>query len=226
MKLLIDDANLSIIKRLFDLFPIDGVTTNPSILSKTLRKPYDVLYELRDYLGPDGELHVQVISCAAQEMIREAEYIRNRVGESTFIKIPAVPEGIKAIKELSKRGYRTTATAVYTPMQAFMAAKAGADYVAPYVNRIDNLGGNGVEVVTKILQILQSNHFKTKVLAASFKNVQQVESLCRLGVHASTVAPLVMEAFLQNASVEEAVKNFASDFESLCGAGHTMLNIN
>lgn len=224
MKLLIDDANLSNIKRLFDLYAIDGVTTNPSILAKTLRKPYDVLCELREYLGPDGELHVQVISSVAQEMVREAACIKNRVGESTFIKIPAVPEGIKAIKELSIRGYHTTATAVYTPMQAFMAAKAGADYVAPYVNRIDNLGGSGVTVVSNILDMFRNNHFKTQILAASFKNIHQVESLCRLGVDTATVAPAVIDTFLQNESVHAAIKVFVSDFERLCGAGHTMLD--
>lgn len=224
MKLLIDDANLSNIERLFDLFPVDGVTTNPSILAKTQQPPYDVLRGLREYLGPEGELHVQVISARAQDMILEAEHIRNRVGSSTYVKIPAVSEGIKAIKELSKRGCRTTATAVYTPMQAFMAAKAGADYVAPYVNRIDNLGASGVAVVSAIHEMFRNNQLKTKILAASFKNVHQIEALCRLGVDAATVSPTVMEAFLQNASVNEAVNNFTADFEKLCGPGNTMLS--
>lgn len=223
MRLIIDDANLSEIERLYDLYPIDGVTTNPSILAKTGRKPYEVLGEIREFLGADGELHAQAISRRAEDMVAEAEYIVSRLGKATHVKIPAVPEGIKAIKELSRLGYRTTATAVYTPMQAFMAAKAGASYVAPYVNRIDNLGGSGIEVVKEIQDIFRNNGLGTKILAASFKNARQVQELCRCGVDAATVSPAVIDALMKNACVEEAVEKFISDFEGLCGQGSTML---
>lgn len=223
MRLLIDDADIQVIKALYEYYPIDGVTTNPSILSKTQRKPYETLGELREFLGPESELHVQVISSKAEDMVAEAEMILRRVGDATYIKIPAVPEGIKAIKLLAERGCHTTATAVYTPMQAYMAAKSGASYVAPYVNRIDNLGGDGVETVCKIQEILKANELKTKVLAASFKNVRQVEELCKIGIGAATASPSVIEAFLDNASVREAVGRFNRDFEKLCGEGRTML---
>ena len=110
MKLMIDDANIAQIRRLYDLYPIDGVTTNPSILAKQGRDPYEVLGTIRAFLGPDGELHAQVISRRAEDMVKEALYIVERLGKSTFVKIPAVPEGVKAIKELSKRGVLITAT--------------------------------------------------------------------------------------------------------------------
>ena len=223
MRLIIDDADLSEIKRLYHLYPIDGVTTNPSILAKAGRGPYEILGEIREFLGPEAELHAQAISRASEDMVSEAKYIVSRLGKLTFIKIPAVPAGIRAIKELSRLGYRTTATAVYTPMQAFMAAKAGASYVAPYVNRIDNLGGNGVEAVKEIQDIFRNNGLDTKILAASFKNSRQVEELCRAGVDAATVSPAVIDSLMKNASVEEAVEKFISDFEGLCGRGSTML---
>ena len=223
MRLIIDDADIREIKRLYGLYPIDGVTTNPSILARTGRKPYEVLGEIRDFLGADGELHAQAISRKSDDIVREAKYIVSRLGRATYIKIPAVPEGIRAIKELSRVGYRTTATAVYTPMQAFMAAKAGASCVAPYVNRIDNLGGSGVETVKAIQDILRNNGLNTKILAASFKNARQVEELCRAGVDAATVSPSVIDALMKNASVDDAVEKFISDFEGLCGMGQTML---
>ena len=223
MKLIIDDANIAQIHRLYGLYPIDGVTTNPSILAKQGRDPYEVLGTIREFLGPDGELHAQVISRCWEDMVKEALYIVERLGESTFVKVPTVPEGIRAIRELSMRGVHITATAIYTPMQAFMAAKAGADYVAPYVNRIDNLGSDGVAAVLEMQDILQNNGLKTEILAASFKNVRQVQALCRAGVGAATAPPEIIDALLKNACVEEAVDKFISDFENLCGQGRTML---
>ncbi len=224
MKLVIDDANFAAIKKLYEYYPIDGVTTNPSILAKTGQKPYELLSDIRAFLGEDAELHVQAVSRKAEDMVREGIEICDRLGKSTYIKIPAIPEGIKAIKALSALGYRTTGTCVYTPMQAFMAAKAGACYVAPYVNRIDNLGGDGVGTVKKIQDILRSNGLETKVLAASFKNTQQIQELCAYGVDAVTAAPDLIEGFLSNACVDAAVDKFIADFEGLCGEGRTMLD--
>ncbi len=223
MKLLIDDANIAKIKKLYDLYPIDGVTTNPSILAKSGRQPYDVLKEIREFIG-DNELHAQVLSRKAEDMIEEAHKMAEILGKNTFIKVPSIPEGFKAMKALSKDGFKITATAIYTPMQAYLAAKSGADYAAPYVNRIDNLGANGIETTKTIQNIFENNGFKTQILAASFKNSNQVQELCAYGVGAATVAPDVIEGLVKNACVDSAVEAFISDFEGLCGAGKTMLN--
>lgn len=223
MKLLIDDANIAKIKKLYDLYPIDGVTTNPSILAKSGRQPYDVLKEIRAFIG-DDELHAQVLSRKAEDMIEEAHKMAEILGKNTFIKVPSIPEGFKAMKALSKDGFKITATAIYTPMQAYLAAKSGADYAAPYVNRIDNLGANGIETTKTIQNIFENNGFKTQILAASFKNSNQVQELCAYGVGAATVAPEVIEGLVKNACVDSAVEAFISDFEGLCGAGKTMLN--
>lgn len=224
MRLLIDDANIDKIKAIYDKYPVDGVTTNPSILAKSGRNPYEVLKEIRAFIGKDQELHAQVISLKAEDMVEEAKFMAKELGKETYIKIPTIPEGLKAMKILSKEGYRITATAIYTPMQAFLAAKAGAHYAAPYVNRIDNLGANGIAATKEIQDIYDNYGFETCILAASFKNSQQLHELATYGVGAATLAPDVIENLIKNASVSAAVNDFVADFEKLCGDGATMLN--
>ena len=172
--------------------------------------------ESAELICPDGTIVTKTTEVTKK--------ITEILGKDTYIKVPAVPEGIKAMKKMKAEGFRITATAIYTPMQAYLAAKAGADYVAPYVNRIDNLGADGIETVKTIQDILENNGFATEVLAASFKNTQQVQALCAYGIGAATASPEVIEGFLKNASVEGAVAAFVSDFEGLCGDGKTMLD--
>ncbi len=224
MKLLIDDADVSKIKALYSYYPVDGVTTNPTILAKSGKKPYEVLKEIREFIGENADLHVQVVSRTAEEMVQEAQAIREKLGANTFIKVPVVKEGVKAIKILSAQGVKITATAIYTPMQAYLAAKAGADFAAPYVNRIDNLGADGVKTTQIIHDIFKKNHFKTEVLAASFKNAMQVQELCAWGVGGATVSPDILDTFLHHAAVTAAVDTFTADFYNLCGEGKTMCN--
>ena len=138
------------------------------------------------------------------------------------MKVPTTREGLKVMKTLAKEGVNITATAIYTQMQAFLAAKAGANYAAPYVNRIDNLGANGVRTAREIHDIFKKNGLRTEVLAASFKNSQQVLELCEYGVGACTIAPDVIEGLIKNDTVTMAVNAFVKDFEKLCGAGKTM----
>lgn len=225
MKLIIDHANLEKIKEMYSYYPVDGVTTNPSILAKENRNPYEVLKEIREFIGKDGELHVQVISKIAEDMVKEAYKIIEVLGKNTYVKIPVTREGLKAIKILSKEGINITATAIYTQMQGYLAGKAGAKYAAPYVNRIDNLGANGIQAAKDIHDIYIKNYINTEVLAASFKNSQQVLELAKYGIGAATVSPDVMEGLIKLDAVECAVQAFISDFENVCGEGSTMFNI-
>lgn len=224
MKLLIDDAHIDNIRTLYEYYPIDGVTTNPTILSKCDRDPYTVLQEIRDFIGADAELHVQAVSRTAEDMVKEAHKITAVLGNHTYVKIPSVKEGFKAMKQLKRDGIHITATAVYTLPQAFLAAKCGADYVAPYVNRIDNLGYDGIETVKEIQDMLVNNHFETGILAASFKNTRQVMSLVTYGIAAATLSPDLFHGMDNNKTVESAVDVFISDFESRRGTGKTMLD--
>ncbi len=222
MKFMIDDADIAKIKDIYNTFAVDGVTTNPSILAKSGRQPYEVLTEIREFIGPDAELHVQVIAPDAEGIVRDGHRIVEVLGKNTYVKVPTTKEGLRAMKLLHAEGIRVTATAIYTRMQAFLAAKAGADYAAPYVNRIDNLGGDGVKTAQDIHDIFRKNGLDCQVLAASFKNSQQVQELCEYGIGAATISPDVIEALIKNDSVAMAVEAFVKDFEGLCGKGVTM----
>ena len=226
MKLLVDNADIEKIKEIYRVFPMDGVTTNPSILAASCRQPFDVLKEIREFIGAEANLHVQALGQTAEVMLEDATRIRQELGANTYVKIPVNEEGLAAIKLLRQadKDAHITATAIYTAMQAFLAAKAGANYAAPYVNRIDNLGANGIETVKTIHDIFRKNNLPTDILAASFKNSQQVLELCAYGVGAATVAPDVIHSLIKNDSVTMAIAAFTNDFENLCGKGVTMKN--
>ena len=226
MKFLVDHADIQKIKEVYRVFPMDGVSTNPSILAASGRQPFDVLKEIREFIGTKADLHVQVVGRTADAMMEDAERIRKELGASTYVKIPVNEEGLVAIKTLRKedKGVRITATAVYTAMQGFLAAKAGANFVAPYVNRIDNLGANGIETAKIIHDIFRRNDLSADILAASFKNSQQVLELCAYGVGAATVAPDVIHGLIKNDCVNMAIEAFTKDFAKLCGEGVTMKN--
>ena len=155
-------------------------------------------------------------------MVEDARFILNRLGKKTLIKIPAIEEGFKAMKILRDENIKFTATAIYTPMQGFLAAKAGASYAAPYINRLDNLGYDGVQVAKDIHDIFCANDFETEILAASFKNSQQLLELCKYGVGAATASPDIISGLAKNKVVESAVEDFLTDFSKLVGEGKTM----
>ena len=178
--------------------------------------------EIRSFIGEEAELHVQVVSKDADGMVDDAHRIVKELGANTYVKVPSISEGFKAMKALAKENINITATAIYTPMQAYLAAKCGASYAAPYVNRIDNMGFNGIQVAKQIHDIFKNNNLKTEVLAASFKNSQQVLELCEYGIGASTIAPDIIEGLVKNQAITSAVDDFVKDFEGLTGAGKTM----
>lgn len=212
MEILIDSANLDSIRELNTLFPIDGVTTNPTIIVKEKKPFLPLLKEIRNIIGEEKMLFAQVLHEKAEDMLEEGLQLNEEIGGKLYVKIPVTDEGIKAIKFLKTKGIKTLATTIYTPMQAFIAAKAGAEYVAPYVNRIDNLAGNGVQVVTEIVKIFERHHLPCKVLAASFKNTQQVHHVCLEGAHGITAAPDIIKALIAHPSTDLNVNQFKIDW--------------
>ncbi len=217
MKLFIDDAHLDAIRKIYDLYPVDGVTTNPSILKKAGGNPIEVLKSIREFIG-DDILFAQANDETAEGLVEDAHFLIDLLGkEHTVIKVPSVPEGFKAIRMLHAEGIRTCGTIVYSPMQAYMAGKSGAEYVAPYVNRVDNLGYDGVAVTESIEAILEVNDLPTEVLAASFHTSQQVLDLCAYGIGNATCSPDIIEGLVKSASVEQAAAAFTSDLEALTG---------
>ncbi|RST76152.1 fructose-6-phosphate aldolase [Siminovitchia acidinfaciens] len=217
MLLVIDTANAEDIKELVDYFPIDGVTTNPSIIVKEKKNFLDVLEDIRVAIGNDRELFVQTLAMKAEDIVEEAMYVIEKVPGKTVIKIPATTEGVKAIKEMTSLGIRTMATTIYTPLQGYIAAKAGASYLTPYVNRIDNLPGDGVQVVRDLIQIVEKHQFDSQVLAASFKNIQQVLDVCVDGAHGVTLAPDLIKQLLLHPSTEANVGAFSDDWHKAFG---------
>jgi fructose-6-phosphate aldolase 2 len=214
---MLDTANLDAIKRAQDLYPLRGVTTNPTIIAKENREFIGLLKDIRNIIGADGMLHVQVLGTTAEKMIEEAEHLQEKVGGNLYIKIPVLQQGIKAIKLLKKQGFKITATAIFTAQQALMAGVSGADFVAPYVNRIDNISGNGVEVVKNIIDQIKIYNLDCKVLAASFKNVQQIHEISKIGAHSVTVNPEIMDKMLDHPLTDWSVSEFIKDWKSVYG---------
>ncbi|MCY6369875.1 fructose-6-phosphate aldolase [Clostridium ganghwense] len=225
MLYILDTANLDAIKKAYDLYPMSGVTTNPTIISKENRSFLSILKNIREIVGEDSMLHVQAVSTTAEGMVKEAEYLTETIGGNLYIKIPVIPEGIKAMKILKKKGIKITATAIFTAQQALMAAVAGADFVAPYVNRIDNISGNGIRVVEEIVQLFELHNIDAKVLAASFKNVQQVHEVSLTGAESVTVNPEIMDKMLEHPLTDWSVDQFIKDWENVYGEGKITLDV-
>ena len=210
---LLDTANVDDIKKAMDLYPVSGVTTNPSIITKEKRDFLEILKDIREVIGKDAMLHVQTLSETYEGIIEEAHYLREQIDGELYIKIPVTAQGIKAIRQLKKEGYNITATALITASQALMAATAGADFAAPYVNRIDDISGNGVQVVKEILRQYKLYGLKTKVLAASFKNIQQISEVSSFGVDSITVPLKLLEKSIEHPLTDWSVEKFISDWE-------------
>lgn len=223
MRLYIDSADVKQIARLHEYFPIAGVTTNPSILVKENRPYLEVLREIREIIGEEKELFVQAIGDTADEIVEEAKFINSELPGNVIVKIPVTDEGLKAIKLLTSENIPTLATTIYTAFQALMAAMAGAKYVAPYVNRIDNLTGNGVNVVAEIAKLYDTYQLETEILAASFKNVQQVHDVCLVGAHTVTVSPDLIEKFIAFPATSTDVIDFKNQWQKAFGSDKTNL---
>lgn len=225
MLILIDDADLRNIEELYEKYPYDGVTTNPTILSKTGNPdPMDQLKRIRSLIPENAMLHAQVLSTETQDMVKEAKHMVSVLGEHTYVKVPVTANGLKAISILSREGINITATAIYGVMPAFMAAKAGAKFLAPYVNRLDNLGYDGVQIAKDIHTMVKAAGYEAEILGASFKNSQQILEMGKFGIGSVTVNSDTLKTLAFNQVAENAVQDFIHDFEGCCGVGKTMLN--
>ena len=224
MLYMLDSANVNDIRKICDVFPIAGVTTNPTIITNEKKEFFPLLKEIRSVIG-DKMLHVQVLGTTTDEMLKDAEAIRNNVEGPLFVKIPVSDAGYKAMQILKKDGYGVTATAIYTPQQALIAANCGADFTAPYLNRIDNISGMGVNVVSMITDLFSLHGLSTKVLAASFKNVQQVHEVALAGTHSVTVGADIMWKLARHPLTDMSVEQFTKDWTAQYGTGKCIYNM-
>lgn len=217
MLYLIDSANLKAIKNCCEYYPVAGVTTNPTIISHEKDDFRKLIYSIREIIGDEKMLHVQTTATEASDILKEAHMIKEVVGGNFFLKIPITREGIKATAMCKDAGIGVTMTAIFTQPQALIAASAGADFVAPYINRLDNIVSDGVNVVKEIVDIFNNYNIKTKVLAASFKNVEQVHKVSMTGAQAVTVNPDLFDMLIYHPLTYYAIDDFNKDWESVYG---------
>ena len=209
MELIIDSSNIEQIKELNDLLTITGVTTNPTILTKSGREAMDVVKDLCEVLSEDQLLFIQT---SFEGIMEEAKMISSIRNKNMYVKIPVTHEGLRAIKECKKLGIHTLATAIYTADQAFLAAMNGAEYLAPYTNRMCNYG-DGVQDVKDLIEMLRVNHMPAKVIAASFKNTYQVHELIKAGIQAVTVPCDVLYQMIDHPGTKIAVGEFSVNWQ-------------
>lgn len=212
MELIIDSSNIEQIKELNDLLTITGVTTNPTILTKSGREAMDVVKDLCEVLSEDQLLFIQTVQTSFEGIMEEAKKISSIRNKNMYVKIPVTHEGLRAIKECKKLGIHTLATAIYTADQAFLAAMNGAEYLAPYTNRMCNYG-DGVQDVKDLIEMLRVNHMPAKVIAASFKNTYQVHELIKAGIQAVTVPCDVLYQMIDHPGTKIAVGEFGVNWQ-------------
>lgn len=217
MLYILDTADLEAIAHCNEFYPLAGVTTNPSIISKEKSDFWELLGNIRSIIGPDKMFHIQTVQKTAEGMIEEAKLLKEKVGGEFYVKIPIGEEGLKATKALKKLGIGVTVTAIFTPAQALLAAKAGADFVAPYINRLDNILGDGTEVVAEIVNQLEIYQMPCRVLAASFKTAEQVHRCASVGCHTVTVTQDVLKTLISHPMTDAAVAGFDKDWKGIYG---------
>jgi fructose-6-phosphate aldolase 2 len=217
MRILLDTANLDDIRYFNTYYPIEGVTTNPTILSKEGGDPVAQLKAIREIIGEDKELHIQVTETEFDKIIEEARAIVDTFGINTFVKIPVTDVGLRVTKYLSDRGIGVTVTAVLTAAQAMLASNAGASYVAPYISRSENLCADGVGTVADIADIFEVSGTDTQILAASFKTAKEVLDVAVEGCHAATIGSSIMKMLLSHTTTDTSIAGFEKDWKNTFG---------
>jgi fructose-6-phosphate aldolase 2 len=211
-----DTADITALKELYSFFPLEGVTTNPTILKQSGLKLSVAIKQIAEVIGK-GMIHVQVLSNTAEEMVKEARKYKEYFGfeNNYYAKIPVTIEGFKAMRILKDGGMNVTATAIFTQQQALVASKSGADFVAPYVSRLDNISSHGIEVVSDIVKNTVQYNLPTRVLAASFKTVDQIHRVSMVGAHSATIGPELLHQLITHPMTDISVTQFEKDGKDL-----------
>lgn len=212
MEFMLDTIDLEKIRYYQAVLPLAGVTSNPTILKQAGKIDfYAHLKEIQTIIG-SASLHVQVVGETVEEIICDAEEIIKHLDKEVYIKIPVNEAGLAAMKQLKQRGILLTATAIYTEFQGYLAIAAGADYLAPYYNRMENLNIDAADVIGTLVQEIDRTNSSSKVLAASFKNVAQVNQACRQGAQAITAGPDIFAQAFKMPAIQQAVTDFHNDW--------------
>lgn len=215
-ELYLDSADVGQISRFSACLPLRGITTNPSILAKAGIGLTELLPRATEALGDQARIHVQVVGESTDAMVKEALNL-HELPYDIVVKVPATEIGLAAIKQMKARNIPVLATAIYSVQQGFLAALCGADYLAPYVNRIDAIGANGVGVVADLQLLMERHRLASLLLPASFKNTQQVLGVLKTGVASITLPVAIAAELFAHPSVQPAVNRFTQDWQESFG---------
>lgn len=212
MKFFIDTANVNEIRKAWDLGVIDGVTTNPSLISKEGREAVSLLQEICSIVN--GPVSAEAVSMSADEMVKEAASL-SKIHENIVVKIPMTEDGLKAVKKLSGMGIKTNVTLIFSPTQALLAAKAGATYVSPFVGRLDDISHSGMDLVGEIIDIYGNYMFHTEIIVASIRNPLHVVEAAKMGAHIATIPYSVIIQLIKHPLTDIGIEKFLKDWEKV-----------
>lgn len=212
MKFFIDTANIEQIKKAWSLGVIDGVTTNPSLISKEGREAVSLLKEICSIVN--GPVSAEAVSMNSDEMVKEAQFL-SKIHENIVVKIPMTEDGLKAVKRLSEMGIKTNVTLIFSPTQALLAAKAGATYVSPFVGRLDDINHYGMDIVSDIVDIFENYMFKTEIIVASIRNPLHVLDAAKMGAHVATIPYSVIIQLIKHPLTDIGIERFLKDWEKV-----------
>ncbi len=212
MKFFIDTANVEEIKNTGELGLLDGVTTNPSLVSKEKREFKDLLKEICGIV--DGPVNAEVVSKDQAGMVREAQELV-KIADNIVVKIPLIEEGLKAVKTLAKEGIKCNVTLCFSPLQALMAAKAGAAFISPFVGRLDDISQRGMELVEQIVNIYDNYGFETEVIVASVRNPVHVLEAALMGADIATMPFNVIQQLIRHPLTDIGLEKFLADWKKM-----------
>ena len=213
MKIFIDTANIEEIKSAYSLGIISGVTTNPSIIAKEGKKFEDAIAEICEIMK-DGYIFAEVISLEAKGMIEEGRVL-SKINDRMIVKIPMCAEGLKACNVLSKEGVRICVTLIFSECQAILAANAGATFVAPFVGRVDDIGWDGLALVSGIREIFDAQGIEVQIIAASTRHPMHINALAKSGCDISTIPYKIIMQMIDHPLTQQGLDKFMKDWESV-----------
>lgn len=213
MKIFIDSANLDEIREVAEMGILDGVTTNPSLVSKEGHKDFRAMLE-KILEIVDGDISAEVVSTTCDEILKEGRDLA-KIHKNIVVKVPLIKEGLKAVKIFSKEGIRTNVTLCFSASQAILAAKAGAYIISPFVGRLDDISENGMEVISQIVQIYSNYDYKTQVLVASVRHPLHFVDGAMIGADIATMPFKVIEQLIKHPLTDSGLEKFLSDWNKL-----------
>lgn len=212
MKIFLDTANIESIRKYKDMGVLDGITTNPTLLSKEQGSPDEIMKTIVSMIP--GPVSLEVIGTESEQMIEEAHHLK-KYGQNVVVKIPMIPEGLKALRILSAEGLSTNVTLVFSASQALLAAKAGATYVSPFIGRLDDIGHNGMTIVKSIVSIFGNYQLGTQVLVASIRHPDHVVQAAELGADVVTLPPDILGKMMKHPLTDKGLEAFLSDWKKI-----------